>query len=646
MKFKKTHLSYYCLVLFALIILISHYPNIYGTDDFQVMWMANALRDGALFSKNTWLIHPTSYFGLYPFSHRAIGVPLILAFLSGFVEFISLGIFGLTEAILVFDIILILIIFKTSLNLGNILFKEDWSRFVFVTAIIFSQNMLDNVIMVVSTRIFITIIMIVLLHLNFKILTNSINTFKTIVIMCFLFLGGALIHRLWIGTIITIIFTFFIILVRKYRSLLKLTVFLILPLSFLSFFLGLEITKQAGFELFLERLDPNQIFAPIINIETLVGVGFLLSWYYAWNLGLIILFLPIGIIKTIFDLARFLGTYKGKNTKSYDNKEFNQKFYLILFILPISFLLPFTFYSIILFFPILIIFSVYGIIYIKDILSIYSEKLSWIMVVMLFIISILYSFLKIEFTTRIDFWYIYLFSFIFITLLLILMILKKKKNHYFFNFPYKYLKIKNGTLTILLTFSIFLFSITSIQTNRVGLTSSPYPWENRFLTDEEILVINYFQNEEIDGLIFAFDGYVNLKLYGFGYLPSFHGRTQIGIDLWYGLISSNEVFENAEFIFTFSSFFKQIYFRYWPDYATYYYENSPSEVLRRKIVELNITIEGDRNLLRFGYNIQYVITTNESNIHVSNEWLLIQALFQSELEPVFTTQNLLVWKII
>ena len=68
MIMKKVNFSYSILVLFAIFILLINYPRIYGTDAFQVIWMANALREGALFSNNTWLIHPTSYFGYYPFS--------------------------------------------------------------------------------------------------------------------------------------------------------------------------------------------------------------------------------------------------------------------------------------------------------------------------------------------------------------------------------------------------------------------------------------------------------------------------------------------------------------------------------------------------------------------------------------------------
>ncbi|GAH67199.1 unnamed protein product, partial [marine sediment metagenome] len=79
---------------------------------------------------------------------------------------------------------------------------------------------------------------------------------------------------------------------------------------------------------------------------------------------------------------------------------------------------------------------------------------------------------------------------------------------------------------------------------------------------------------------------------------------------------------------------------------TYYWETSPLEVLRRKIILLNMTYQEDRDLLRFEYSVQYIISVNDAFSHEGNEWTLIRSLHQSELEPVFSTQHLLVWKII
>ncbi len=643
---KKVNLSYLMLVIFAIFILLIHYPRIYGTDSFQVIWMANALREGALFSNNTWLIHPTSYFGYYPFSHRAIGIPLILAFIMSFLEFVSFGNFGIAEAILTFNIILILIIYKSSRNLGNILFKEEWSRFVFVAAIILSQYMLDNVVMTVSTRVIITIIMINVLNLNVKILTNSISIFKAMIFLGLLVLVGALMHRLWIGTIIAIIFTLFTVFIRKYKNFQKLTVFLLLPLSIIAFFIGLEILNIENFEYFLLRLDPNHVFSSLfgIDVKTLLGTIVLLSWFFAWNVGLICIFLPLGVILTLYKLSAFLKNSNYRITELCNNKKFLKEFYLILFIVPFFFLTPFIFYSIIIFLPILIIFSIYGIIYLKNLISTYSETFSWFLLIIPLLISIIYSFLKAEFAAPINLWYVFAFSTFSLILLPLVFVLNKYKNLKISKYFYAF-KIKKEIWALILTISMSIFSITTILTNRVGLYNNPYPWQNRSLTDEEIKIIEFFHNEEIDGLIFTFDAYIDLKISGVGFLPTFHGRSYIGIDLWYGLINPNEVLDNTEFTFSFSNLLDQSFFRFWPNYATFYYETSPLEVLKRKIIKLNITIEDDKNLLRYEYNVQFVISTKEITLHESNEWLLIQTLFQSELEPVYTTQNLVVWKI-
>ena len=165
---KNNNLYYLVLVLIAVIIPIIHYPRIYGVDAFQVIWMANALREGALFSDNTWLIHPASFFGYYPFSHRAIGIPMFLAFLISFMNIISFGILGIYEAILAYDIILLVIIYISSRKLANRLFKEEWSRFIFVAAILLSPNVIEDTTMTVSTRIIITITIMFIMAINKK----------------------------------------------------------------------------------------------------------------------------------------------------------------------------------------------------------------------------------------------------------------------------------------------------------------------------------------------------------------------------------------------------------------------------------------------------------------------------------------------
>ncbi len=375
---KKPSLYYLVLVLVAIIIPLTTYPLIYGVDAFQLIWMANALKEGALFSDNTWLISPFSYFGYYPFSHRAIGVPMFFAFLMSLLEFLSFGVFGITEAVLMFNIILIIIIYKCSRNLGNKLFEEEWSRFVFVAAILLSPNAIQDFAMTVSTRIIITIVMLVLLNLNLKILQKGTKIqFKTTIFMVLILLVGALVHRLWINTVITIIFIIFTLLIRKYKKLHHLSVFLIIPLSIIVFFFGFEFF---GLDRYGYSSDAN-----------FIDISIFLSLYYVYAVGLITLFFPFGVLITVYKLTftfdnfnLFFKSKKKKIQPTNTRHELTDRFYyLLLFLIPLLFFVFTTFYAIVVFLPIIIIFSVQGLIYIKNYISSFSKKLKWIFPILL-----------------------------------------------------------------------------------------------------------------------------------------------------------------------------------------------------------------------------------------------------------------------
>jgi len=634
---KKNNVYYYFLVLIPIVTLINHYPNIYGKDAFQVIWIANAFREGALFSPNTWLISPFSYFGYFPFSHWPVGVPMVLAFLISLFNFISFGFLGIYEAILVLNILLILIIYKSTKNLGKMLFEEEWSRFIFVAAILFSMYVSDNVTMTVSTRIIITIIIIFIIKLNIKVLNKSINKVKATIFFFFLLLIGALTHRLWVGMLIPIIIMLLTVFIRKYKKLHKIILFLILPLSLISFFVGLEIISEYNYD-FLSRLDPNETFSPFLDENSLFGMIILICWFSIWNLGIISIFFPVGVILMIYKLINLLEKSNELNSLNY------QKYYLILFSIPFSFLLPATFYSIIIFFPILIIFSIYGIIYFKKIISKYSENLSWVLLIILLSISIIYSILKVRISTGINLNYFFVLLFVSIIMFILVFIVNKYKlfNR---NIILNSFRFKKQFWTIFLTISILIFSIITIETNRTNMCSSTYPWENSCLTNEEIEIIEFFQNEEINGLIFSFSSEIANKISGVGFLPVFNSRVYIGKALWYGLISPNEVIKNTEFLFLFSNILDQSFFRYWPDSATYYYETSPFEVLMRNIISLNMSYQKDRDILRTHYNVQFIISMKNILLESGINWTLIQSLWISGLEPVFSTQNLLVWEI-
>ena len=629
---KKTSLYYLFLVLVAIIILLTPYPRIYGVDAFEVMWMANALRDGALFSNNTWLIHPTSYFGYYPFSHRAIGVPMFLAFLMTILEFVSFGAFGITEAILAFDIILNIIIYKCSRNLGNKLFEEEWSRFIFVAAILLSPNIISDIAMTVSTRIIITIVMIVLLNINLKVLNNdkkNISKFKTMIFLFLLLLVGALAHKLWVVTITTILFMIFTVFIRKYNKLQRLTVFLIVPLSIIAFFIGLEFFY----------IDPAKIWSPFLDNSTLIGVSLNLSIHYALQAGLFVIFFPVGVIITLYKLIILLKRPDDEKNAQFNNKNqqfLRMNFYILLFVIPFLFMAP-SFYAIVIFLPIIIIFSVYGLIYIKNYISTtFSKKIDWIFPWVILFFSVGYSFLYVQLILKIDLWYMFALSSIAIFIYLLSSLIYKYEGKIKSKIPFINIdnyKLRQGLGALVLIFSILIFSTTTVVGLRRNVDSSIYPWENQYLTEEEQEIINFFQNEDILGLIFTNVPKITNRISGVGFLPVFSGRS-LGATLYYGFITPNEVHDHT--VFSLSALSSLQFFRF--------NESDPIRSSTNIIIRLNTSLEGDLNVLRFVYNVQYIITGNVSVLSTGATWTLIQSL-PTTFIPVFSTQNLFIWKL-
>ena len=142
-----------------------------------------------------------------------------------------------------------------------------------------------------------------------------------------------------------------------------------------------------------------------------------------------------------------------------------------------------------------------------------------------------------------------------------------------------------------------------------------------------------FQNEDIFGLIFTNVPEISNRISGVGFLPVFSGRS-IGATLYYGFITPNEVHDHT--VFSLSALSSLQFFRF--------DESHPIISSRNIIIRLNTSLEGDLNVLRFVYNVQYIITGNVSVLSAGATWTLIQSL-PTTFTPVFSTQNLLIWKL-
>ena len=87
-------------------------------------------------------------------------------------------------------------------------------------------------------------------------------------------------------------------------------------------------------------------------------------------------------------------------------------------------------------------------------------------------------------------------------------------------------KLQKGFGIFVLIISVLIFTTTTVEGRLRSIDSSPYPWEKRYFTEEEIEIIDFFQKEEIYGLIFAVPGVlIAEKLAGVGFLPTFYNQT-------------------------------------------------------------------------------------------------------------------------
>lgn len=626
---------YLLILIIAILFPISYFPHIYGVDAFQVMWMANALRNGALFSGKTWLINPASYFGYFPFSHRAIGVPFILAFLIRFLKTISFGIMGLTEAIFVLDIILIIITYRMARILGNRLFEEEWNKLIFVAAILLSPNIIEQVTMTVSTRIIITIVMLVLLNLNLKILNQNenLNKFRIVFFIFLTLLIGALSHRLWLYTIVTILFMLVTFIIRKYHNIQYVSFFLIIPLAIISFFFGLD--------LFLSK----NLFA--YSFLTLINMTITYFYYFYTQLGIIFFCFPIGVIGILYTLINSFKNskkFKEGNKKKILLNENYQKFietfsYLLFLLIPFSFMIPTTFYAKTVFFPIIVIFSIEGLIYIKKLISIFSKRLELIFPSFVFLGLIISTILRLEMYIEVSLWDNFIFILTLSFIIIFTFLVKNYKNLNFCHLSFKLRKMKKSIAIILITVSILLSSTLILGINRTKQEGGPIPWKKTYITSEEYEIINFFETQDLKGLIFVFNPLIANRLGGVGFLPTFSESTLIGTPLYYRLITPYQVYQNTSF--SLQSLARLGFFNYTG--------KDPIDRIRISIGNLDLQEKEEFNAF-LSYNIQYIITANSSyKSDGINNWRMIQSLQDSKFvfstHPVFETTHLLVWRI-
>ena len=204
----------------------------------------------------------------------------------------------------------------------------------------------------------------------------------------------------------------------------------------------------------------------------------------------------------------------------------------------------------------------------------------------------------------------------------------------------KSFNLQNSVLISALIISTLIFTTTTIVGGNIINSRDTYPWDNRYLTGEEIEIIHYFNGVDIDELILCGAGiYIEDRLSGVGFLPFWTYDYRGGRALYYGLINPEEVQGNVEFNLLGIKYFNFLYF----NRAKMY----PWRDSLYQVRYMNITIPEDLLLMQIEHNIQYIITTKDPLVSNDfNDWTLIQSLRNSDFfKPVFSTQHLLVWRL-
>lgn len=630
-KHIKNNYVYGIISILAILFPITYYPMIQGTDAFQILWMAQAIKEGALFSQPTWLISIFSYFGYYPFSHRAVGVPIILCLLLIMLEIISLGI---EEAVLLYCIIVSLFTVISSKKLAETVFNGKWEQYLFTGATVFSTVIIMDISMTVSTRIIITIITMYMLDCSIKILKQKKMNYRNILSIISLILIGMFVHRLWTVVLIIPIIALIAKIILKLSRIRFYSLYLMIPIA-----VSLLIF---GYNYF--TIDPDKIFSPFFDNNTALGVTINLITHYTLQIGAILAFLPIGVIIVGKTIYRELKNNKEesieqkniiKHSKKYEEK--TDIYYYLIQLMLFFFFTLFTFYAIVIFLPIIVILSIIGF---KGLMIFLEKKLKLAIDKELILASILvlgasmYTLLYVIVWLPINYWHIVAM----ISLICISTV--------FFIFAHK-LQIKNVNIQklyalfkkTLILCAILAFTITTVVGRITYIQSSSFPWENRYLTEEEKDIINFLKQEEIEGIIFTINEHIAIRLTGGGFLPVFYDRSPIGPDgtpLYYNIITPEEVKNNT--VFSISGIFRLSPFGY--------NRTHPIRQLYSKVRNLNVSREEHMIILKDN-NIQYIISVNPQYYGEAYSPLKLELSLNADIDfmPVFSTKHFDIWNI-
>lgn len=588
--------KYFVLTIIFLVSILIRIPRInnpYGDDAFQILWMAQAILNGALTSGNSWIIHPLSFFGFFPYSHYPPGVPLLVA------SFLFVG-FSLKSTLVIINIFLLAFTLIGLHKITQVLFQESLLKYLYMVFIVLGNvDFYRGTYYTISARVFIMSLSIWFFYYLFLIYTEGKikNYLWAIVFLCLMIISHrlAFIHFVSVFALITLKIGSLPVIKPKLTKMygknwVKYGIYVItLSLMVLGFFY-IPIT-------------PGSFWVPSFNIDRKLRIVIGLLSSYITRLGVFAFFLPLGVI-------RFTQLRKQFVTNNY------------LFFLPYALLLSLFWtkplYTITLFLPLYYVLIIEGLSLSIEIASkvtkLKKDNSLFIITLISVIVVIIFSFI---YTTKTDG-----------LLLLVKLLLGLSLTLCLLTVPF-YLSQRLNTfrLTIKVTFFAIIicstFSTVLFEQRQHDLDMAHYPYTNEFtnniISDDEIQIIEYIKSEGCSGIIYTASYKLARRIGGYGFLPTIPGF-HLGQNIYYGWEDPDHIRQRAFFdLDYFISQFKYKYTKY--PYEKYIHDvlwslNASTEEGMAKLIELEIQyvvgIKGLEYIIPIMDSFRYIPTSFET----------------------------------
>ena len=549
------------LVLLSIIIRIPRVPGVIGDDAFVVLWMGRILSEGYFVN---YTLSPFSILGLYPFVSYPIGIPIIVAFMLRL---------GLSFAMIVYIVSTTAGVVGTigAYYLGRELFGTDQRPIFFAVFYSFSSVFINFTYFTITPRGSFLAVLPWFLYYSLKFLRRrnvkrwrltedgleltSEATSRDLVIALLLYVVLLLIHGLAVFVIAyaAVVIGYYILrwfiyskitsrLVdslnnalltlktrRSYSIPDHVSIFRrvkkFIPHIWPSWFVYIALVGGAFIlGLITVPIDPSKTTPFLFSNDTIMGKSWNLIVDYGIRLGLLGLFLPIGVI----------GAFKEDRNKS-------KKLVHIILVPPVMFVLPLSLYTSVLFLPVFGYYSVLGFDLVRK--SVKDRWLGFLSVTFVAIFLMIY----VRYAAMLPAWTIgFVFAIIVITLV-IYSLAFRRWNMYHTTVGRQLrswrTSIGQGPINFLDWQGIRIILISIIIISLITTEGIVRQTDFKYVTNDERLIYQYLGNQTSPGMVFVPTPVLGRRLeaYGFEATLSFNGDAA----LYFGWIKPSNITSNT-----------------------------------------------------------------------------------------------------